>query len=70
MTARLIVVAVAWLAAVAGALLIFAARPAAFAGNIYSLGLSGLALTIVTNASVGAVLIINAPATSSGRSWC
>jgi hypothetical protein len=61
MTARLIVVAVAWLAAVAGALLIFAVRPVGFAGIGYSLGLAGLALTIVTNASVGAVLILKRP---------
>jgi hypothetical protein len=60
-TARLIVVAVAWLAAVAGALLIFALRSSAFAGDGYTLGFAGLALTIVTNASVGAVLIIKRP---------
>lgn len=61
MTGRVIVVAVAWLAAVAGALLIFAVRPSAFAGNGYALGFAGLGLTIVTNASVGAVLIVKRP---------
>jgi hypothetical protein len=60
-TARLIVVAVAWVAAVAGALLTFIVRPAAFAGNGYSLGFAGIALTMVTNASVGAVLVIRRP---------
>jgi hypothetical protein len=60
-TARLTFVAVAWLAAVAGASLIFAVRPAVFAGNGYSLGFAGLALTIVTNASVGAILVIKRP---------
>jgi hypothetical protein len=60
-TARLIVVWVAWLAAVAGALLVFAVRPAGFAGDGYSLGLAGLALMVVTNASVGAVLTIKRP---------
>ena len=61
MTARMVLVAVAWFAAVAGALLIFAVRSAAFAGSSYSLGFAGLALTIVTNASVGAVLVIKRP---------
>jgi hypothetical protein len=60
-TTRLILVAVAWLAAVAGASLIFAVRPLAFAGDGYSLGFAGLALTIVTNATVGAVLVIKRP---------
>jgi hypothetical protein len=60
-TARLIVVAVAWLAAVAGAFLVFAVRSSAFAGNGSSLGFAGLALTIVANASVGAVLIVKRP---------
>jgi hypothetical protein len=48
-TARMIVVAAAWFATVAGALLVFAVRPAAFAGNSYSLGLAGLA-GLATNA--------------------
>jgi hypothetical protein len=60
-TSRLIVVAVAWLAAVAGAFLIFTVRPSVFAGDGYSVGFAGLALTIVTNASVGAVLIVRRP---------
>jgi hypothetical protein len=60
-TARMIAVAVAWLAAVAGALLIFAVRPAAFAGSSNFLGFAGLALTIATNASVGALLIHKRP---------
>lgn len=60
-TRRTVVVAVGWLAAVAGALLIFAVRSSAFAGGGNFLGFVGLALTIVTNASVGAVLIIKRP---------
>lgn len=58
---RTMVVAVAWLAAVAGASLVFAVRSAAFDDGSYSLGFAGLTLTIVTNASVGAVLVIKRP---------
>lgn len=57
----MIVVGVAWLAAVTGALLVFAVRPAAFTGSGYTLGLAGLALAIVSNATVGAVLIVKRP---------
>lgn len=61
MTPRVIVVAVAWIAAVAGALLVFAVRPVAFTGSGYTLGLAGLGLAIVTNATVGAVLTVKRP---------
>ena len=60
-TARFIFVAVAWLAAVAGALLIVPARSGAFAGSSFSCVFTLLALTIVTNATVGAVLILKRP---------
>jgi hypothetical protein len=60
-TARSIVVAVTWLAAVAGAFLVFGVRPAAFSGSGNTLGFAGLALMIVTNASVGAILMLKRP---------
>ena len=61
MTARLVFVGVAWVSAVAGAFLVFAMRSTAFAGDGYSMGFAGLALTIMTNASVGAVLMVKRP---------
>jgi hypothetical protein len=66
MTGRLTVVAAAWLAAVAGALLVFAMHPVAFAGDGYSLGFAGLASTIVTNASVGGILMLKRPGSVIG----
>jgi hypothetical protein len=55
-------VAVAWLAAVAGAVLVFAVRPEnSFTGSGSSLVLAGLVLGIVSEASVGAILMLRRP---------
>jgi hypothetical protein len=59
--ARSTFVGVAWLAAVATVMLAFAVRPAAFAGNGAVLVFAGVALGVITNASVGAVLMLRRP---------
>lgn len=56
------IVALGWLGAVAGALLVFAVRPGnSFTGSGSSLVLAGLALAIASNASVGAILMVRRP---------
>jgi hypothetical protein len=55
-------VAVAWLAAIAGALFVFAVRPVtSFTGSGSSLVLAGLVLAIASDASVGAILTLRRP---------
>jgi hypothetical protein len=62
MTTRTSLVAVAWTAAVAGALLVFAVRPTnSFTGSGSSLVFAGLVLGIASNASVGAILVVRRP---------
>lgn len=68
MTLRTVGVAIAWLAAVALALLVFFVRAGdGFTSSGASLGFAGLALAIVSNASVGAVLMIRRPGNNIGR---
>ncbi|HEV8696959.1 MAG TPA: hypothetical protein VGQ89_04630 [Candidatus Limnocylindrales bacterium] len=55
-------VAIAWLAAVAGAMLVFVVRPEhSFTGSGATLVLAGLVLAIASDASVGAILILRRP---------
>ncbi|HEV8698515.1 MAG TPA: hypothetical protein VGQ89_12540 [Candidatus Limnocylindrales bacterium] len=62
MSRRTFVVTVAWLAAVAGAMLVFVARTgSSFADDSFTPVLGGLALAIATNASVGAILTLRRP---------
>jgi hypothetical protein len=62
MSAQIAIVAMAWLAAVATAMLAFAVRSATtFAGSSSDLVLAGLVLAIVSDASVGAVLRLRRP---------
>ena len=57
-----IVVAIVWLATVTGAVLVFAVRPRnSFTGSGSSLILAGLVLAVVTEASVGAILVLRSP---------
>jgi hypothetical protein len=59
---RGLAVAVAWLTAVAGAVLVFAVRPGnSFTGSGSSIVLAGLALAIASDASVGAILTLRRP---------
>jgi hypothetical protein len=59
---RTIVVAVAWLAAVVGAMLVFAVRPGtSFSGSGSSVVLGGLVLAVASDASVGAFLMLRRP---------
>jgi hypothetical protein len=62
MRAHLVFVTAGWLAAVACGLLGFAVRPAnSFTGSGSSLVLAGLVLAIVSDASVGAILVLRRP---------
>jgi hypothetical protein len=59
---RTLVVALAWLAAVAGAMLVFVARTgSSYADDSFTPILGGLVLGIATNASVGAILVLRRP---------
>jgi hypothetical protein len=59
---RSLIIAVAWLVAVAGAMLVFVVRPEhSFTGSGATLVLAGLVLEIATNASVGAILVLRRP---------
>jgi len=59
---RTFVVVVAWLAAVAGAMLVFVARAgSSYADSSFTAVLGGLVLGIATNASVGAILTLRRP---------
>jgi hypothetical protein len=59
---RTAAVAAAWLAAVAGATLVFAVRPEhSFTGDGATLVLAGLVLAIASDASVGAILTLRRP---------
>ena len=59
---RSFVVAIAWLATLAGAALVFAVRPEkSFTGDSSSLILAGLVLAIAADASVGAILMLRRP---------
>ncbi len=58
---RAFVVAIAWLAAVVGAMLVFAVRQGTFAGGGASVGFAVLVLGVLTNASMGAVLLLKRP---------
>jgi hypothetical protein len=59
---RTFVVAVAWLATVAGAMLVFVARAgSSYSDSSFSAVLGGLVLGIATNASVGAILTLRRP---------
>lgn len=62
------VVAVAWLVAVGGAVLVFAVRTGtSFSGGGSSLAFAGSVLAIMTDASVGAVLTLKRPGNVVGR---
>jgi hypothetical protein len=62
MKRRIFVVAVAWLAAVTGAMLVFAARTgSSYTDSSFSAVLGGLVLGVATNASVGAILMLRRP---------
>jgi hypothetical protein len=62
MTARLVAVAIAWLAAVVCAVLAFAVRSATtFAGSSSDVVLAGMVLAILSDASVGAILVLRRP---------
>jgi len=66
-TRRTLVVAMASLTAVAGALLTFAVRPGnSFTGDGASLVLGGLVLAIATDASMGAILMLRRPGNAIG----
>jgi hypothetical protein len=59
---RTVAVAAAWLAAVAGAMLVFVARTgSSYADGSFTPVLGGLVLGITTNASVGAILVLRRP---------
>jgi hypothetical protein len=61
-TRRTVVVGVAWFAAIAGAFaLLTASAGTTLGGSGFSLGYAGLALAVVTEASVGAVLSLRRP---------
>ena len=63
-----IVVAIGWSVAVIGALLVFIVRAGSgFTSGMASLGFAGLALSIVSDATVGAVLMIRRPGNVIGR---
>ena len=56
------VIAVGWLAAVTGAVLVFAVRPTnSFAGSGSSLVLAGLVVAIASDATVGVILMLKRP---------
>jgi hypothetical protein len=67
MRARTVVVAIAWLATVVCALLVFAVRPGnSFTGSGSSIVFAGFVLGIASDASVGAILVLRRPGNAIG----